>query len=75
MVIEDIDGQIFGGHTSIEWKLLKSHCSKGDESTKSFLLSLKNSHNGAAQKSASKTEEKQKAINCFPDVKALRTPG
>jgi hypothetical protein len=60
MVIENMDGQIFGGHPSIEWKSLKSHCYKRDERTKSFLFRLKNSHNVPAQKSASKTEENGK---------------
>jgi hypothetical protein len=70
---EELDGPMH--HTSIEWKLRESHCYKSDENMKSFLFGFKNFHNVPAQKSARKTEEKRKTIQCVPDVNALKTPG
>jgi hypothetical protein len=66
MIIEDTEGNIFGGYTPVPWESPKGHCHKGDESAKSFLFTLKNPHNVSPQKFALKEEEKGRAINCFP---------
>ena len=75
MVIEDIDENNVGGYTPPEWKAVKSHYHKGDENVKSFLFTLKNSHNVPPQKFAPEKEEERRAINCFPYAKELSAPG
>lgn len=66
MVIEDTEGNIFGGYTPVEWESPKGHCHKSDESAKSFLFTLKNPHKSPPRRFTLKTEEKRRAINCFP---------
>jgi hypothetical protein len=47
--ILDTDGNVFGGLTPLPWELSKDvnviACCKRDDSLKSFLFTLKNSHN------------------------------
>jgi hypothetical protein len=66
MVIQDVEGNVFGGYTPVPWESPKGHCHKTDESAKSFLFTLKNPHDVPAQKFPLKEEEKRRAINCFP---------
>jgi hypothetical protein len=66
MIIQDADGNVFGGYTPVAWESPKGHCHKTDESAKSFLFTVKNPHNSPPQKFALKAEEKGRAINCFP---------
>jgi hypothetical protein len=64
-VILDIDGNIFGGFTPVEWESRKRNCLKADASVKSFLFTLKNPHNVPARRFASKDEKKDEAIYCY----------
>jgi hypothetical protein len=66
MIIEDVDGNVFGGYTPVAWESPRGHCHKTDESAKSFLFTLKNPQGLPAQKFPLKEEEKRRAINCFP---------
>jgi hypothetical protein len=66
MIIEDVDGNVFGGYTPVEWESPKGHCHKSDDSETSFLFTLKNPHGVPAQKFPLKADEKRRAINCFP---------
>jgi hypothetical protein len=62
-LIQDTDGNIFGGFTPVEWD---SHGgNKADPSLKSFLFTLKNPHNCPARKFALKAQSKAKAILCW----------
>jgi hypothetical protein len=63
-LIEDTDGNIFGGFTPVEWDLPWISMSKADPSGKSFLFTLKNPHNVPARRFALKAEEKDVAIYC-----------
>jgi hypothetical protein len=58
MVIEDVDGNVFGDCTTVVWESPKGYCHKTDESAKSFLFTLKNPHDVAARKCRLKEEEK-----------------
>jgi hypothetical protein len=62
-VILDTKGNIFGGFTPLEWESGEWHL-KSDENEKSFLFTLKNSHNIPAKRFALKAEQKQNAIYC-----------
>jgi hypothetical protein len=64
-VILDTDGNTFGGFTPLEWD--SSNRYKADPSQKSFLFTLKNPHNLAARKFASRVETKDKAIYSHSD--------
>jgi hypothetical protein len=69
-VILDGKGNIFGGFTPIEWESWahngkwrnKNNCLKPDDNVKSFLFTLKNSHNIPARTFALKAEKKHDAI-------------
>jgi hypothetical protein len=61
-VILDVDGNIFGGFTPVEWDSKSS--SKADESLKSFLFTLKNPQNIPPRKFPLKEEKKHQAIRC-----------
>jgi hypothetical protein len=61
-LIEDTEGNIFGGFTPVEWESSNSY--KADPSLKSFLFTLKNPHNFPAKKFALKAEKKHDAIYC-----------
>jgi hypothetical protein len=58
-LIEDTDGNIFGGFTPVEWDWGDGLGKwKGDRSLRSFLFTLKNPHNFPARKFALKAEER-----------------
>jgi hypothetical protein len=61
-VIVDMDGNIFGGFTPVEWDSRSG--SKVDLSLKSFLFTLKNPHNVPGRRFMLKAEKKEKAIYC-----------
>jgi hypothetical protein len=63
-LIEDTQGNIFGGFTPVEWD--SSGDRKGDSSLKSFLFTLKNSRGLPARKFGLKAERKNEAIYCHP---------
>jgi hypothetical protein len=63
-LIEDTDGNIFGGFTPVEWESREGRCWKADPNLKSFLFTLKNPHNVPARRFALKAA--MKAINCDP---------
>jgi hypothetical protein len=71
-VILDIDGNVFGGFTPVEWESRVwnwkggklNNCYKADESLKSFLFTLKNPHRIAARRFALQAEKKDEAISC-----------
>jgi hypothetical protein len=71
-VILDTKGNIFGGFTPVEWESRVSNgkqgeennCWKADDSLKSFLFTLKNTHNIPPRRFVLKPEGKQQAINC-----------
>jgi hypothetical protein len=63
-VILDTNGNVFGGFTPVEWESPKPGCSKADDSLRSFLFTLRNSHNIPARRFALKAEEKSQAILC-----------
>jgi hypothetical protein len=62
-LIQDTDGNIFGGFTPVEWES-RQWSPKADPSLKSFLFTLKNPHNFPARKFELKDEEKDGAIVC-----------
>jgi hypothetical protein len=71
-VIEDTQGNIFGGFTSVEWESQQWNGLKGytinpwkaDPSLTSFLFTLKNPHNIPARRFTLKSEKKDQAIRC-----------
>jgi hypothetical protein len=63
-LIEDTEGNIFGGFTPVAWESRKGNSFKADPSQKTFLFTLKNPHNFPAKKFALKAEYKEKAIVC-----------
>jgi hypothetical protein len=74
-LIEDTEGNIFGGFTPVEWEsrewnaqateaLGRNNCFKADPSLKSFLFTLKNPENFPARKFALKAAKKDQAIFC-----------
>jgi hypothetical protein len=68
-LIEDTEGNIFGGFTPVEWesRTPKEDWSKADPSLKSFLFTLKHPHAFPATKFALKAEKKERAIICHSD--------
>jgi uncharacterized coiled-coil protein SlyX len=73
-LIQDTDGNIFGGFTPVKWESRrhekkhgqKDNRFKADSSLQSFLFTLKNPHNFPAGKFALKAEKKDRAIWCAP---------
>jgi hypothetical protein len=63
-VVSDTDGNVFGGFTRVKWESRKSHLSKGDDSRRSFLFTLRNPPGVPPQKFVLKAEEKQYVIYC-----------
>jgi hypothetical protein len=68
-LIVDIDGNIFGGFTPVEWESRVpigwgENCGKGDDSLRSFLFTLRNPHGVPPRKFGLKEEKKQDAIVC-----------
>jgi hypothetical protein len=63
ILIFDTTGNIFGGFTPMEWESGGWH-SKGDDSLRSFLFTLKNPHNFPARKFPLRAEENLRAIIC-----------
>jgi hypothetical protein len=71
-VIEDTDGNIFGGFTPLEWESRKWNGKSGkednrwkaDESLKSFVFTLKNPQNVPARRFSLRPEKKFGAIVC-----------
>jgi hypothetical protein len=71
-LIQDMEGNIFGGFTPLKWESRKwngkhgreSNGYKADPSLKTFLFTLKNPHNFPARRFALKAEKKDKALNC-----------
>jgi hypothetical protein len=72
-VILDTDGNIFGGFTPVAWESRvwngksgnDNNCRKTDPSQKSFVFTLKNPHNIAAQRFLLKPDMKDNAILCY----------
>jgi hypothetical protein len=64
-IILDTKGNIFGGFTPLKWD--SSNSWKADESQKSFLFTLKNSHNFPAKKFGLK-DRRSNAICCYPTI-------
>jgi hypothetical protein len=71
-LIEDTEGNIFGGFTPVKWEsrqyddqasdaLGRNNCYKADPSLKSFVFTLKNPHNFPARKFALQAEMKDEA--------------
>jgi hypothetical protein len=74
-LIQDTEGNIFGGFTPVKWKSHPKHSYfkgsrnnrwKADPSLNSFLFTLKNPHNFPARKFALRAEKNDKAIRCAP---------
>jgi hypothetical protein len=71
-IIQDTDGNVFGGFTPVEWESLmwngksggENNRLKGDDSLRSFLFTLRNPHYIAARKFALRAENKHRAICC-----------
>jgi hypothetical protein len=63
-LIEDTNGNIFGGFTPLKWESPENNCWKADPSLKSFVFTLKNPHSVPARRFALKAEKKDKAIWC-----------
>jgi hypothetical protein len=63
-LIEDTEGNFFGGFTPVEWESCTPWKWKADPSLKSFLFTLKNPQNFPARKFALKAEKKDEAIGC-----------
>jgi hypothetical protein len=71
-LIEDTDGNTFGGFTPLEWESRvhngwegqRDNRFKGDDSERTFIFTLKNPHNIPARKFRLKPEQKHRAI--FP---------
>jgi hypothetical protein len=68
VVILDMNGNIFGGFTPVEWESPMELTYKADPSLKSFLFTLKNPHNFPARRFALKVEKKDKAIYCWSGI-------
>jgi hypothetical protein len=62
LLIEDTDGNIFGGFTPVKWNCTSGY--KPDPSLKSFLFTLKNPHNFAGRRFPLKGGQTDKAILC-----------
>jgi hypothetical protein len=68
----DTEGNIFGGFTPVEWESRvwngkygnENNCTKAGDSQKSFLFTLKNSHNIPARTFALKAERRLDRIYC-----------
>jgi hypothetical protein len=63
-VIQDTNGNIFGGFTPVEWESPPRRKVKGDESFKSFIFTLKNSQNIPARKFALKADGWHRVMLC-----------
>jgi hypothetical protein len=63
-VILDMNGNIFGGFTPVEWETAAGWKHKADPSLKSFLFTLKNPHNLPARRFGLKAESTNAAIPC-----------
>jgi hypothetical protein len=71
-VIEDTNGNIFGGFTPTKWELVlwngkfyeESNSWKADRTGKSFLFTLKNPHNVGPRRFGLKSDRKHRAIEC-----------
>jgi hypothetical protein len=74
-VIEDTDGNIFGGFTPVEWESRTSNYYKGDDSLRSFLFTLRNPHGVPPRKFALKEKRKGMAIGCYSDWCAVFRDG
>jgi hypothetical protein len=69
-LIEDSEGNIFGGYTPVEWESrvwngknqMENNTLKSDESLKSFLFTLKNPHGVAPRRFVLKPEMRHSAI-------------
>jgi hypothetical protein len=61
-LIEDIQGNIFGGFTPVEWDSTGRY--KADPSLKSFIFTLKNPHNFPAKTFGLPAAKKSEAIYC-----------
>jgi hypothetical protein len=67
-LIEDTEGNIFGGFTPAAWESgKKSLLARADPSLKSFLFTLKNPRSFPARKFALTPERKDEAIGCNPE--------
>jgi hypothetical protein len=66
-LIEDTNGNIFGGFTPLEWESRTRSPYKADASLKSFIFTLKNPHNVPARRFALKAKKKDEAILCRPE--------
>jgi hypothetical protein len=87
VLILDMEGNIFGGFTPVEWESREwngkyrseNSCTKADPSLKSFLFTLKNPHNIPARKFALKADKKDEAIYCWsllgPDFRDIGVSG
>jgi hypothetical protein len=69
--ILDTKGNMFGGFTPVEWESRvwnrrydENNCWKGDDSLRSFLMTLRNPHDVPPRKFALKEEKKEMAIRC-----------
>jgi hypothetical protein len=73
-IILDTDRNVFGGFTPVEWESRMwdrrrlNNCSKGDNSLRSFLFTLRNPHGVPPRKFALKEEMKRAAIYCDSDA-------
>jgi hypothetical protein len=63
-LISDINGNVFGGFTPVEWESPASWKWKVNNSLRSFLFTLRNPHGVPPRKFALRAEERQKAIYC-----------
>jgi hypothetical protein len=63
VVIQDTQGNVFGGFTPVGWD--SSDSPKSDDSLKSFLFTLKNPHNIPAMRFPLKAQRKGKALMCL----------
>jgi hypothetical protein len=60
-LVADTDGNIFGGFTPVNWE--SGNHSKGDNSLRSFLFTLRNPHGVPPRKFALKAEKKPSITN------------
>jgi hypothetical protein len=64
MLIEDIEGKLFGGFTPVKWELRDDDRKwKGDNSLRNFLFTLRNPRGVPPRKFALRAERKQSAID------------
>jgi hypothetical protein len=61
-LIADIEGNVFGGFTPVEWESGNQY--NGDDSLRSFFFTLRNPHGVPPRKFALRAEKKQRAIIC-----------